>query len=114
MKILSTEYKTKNYEGNQIVIASNGIDDDIEMLRRQCVSVMNRVQGIKDEGTCTIGGGIMMNFFCDGKRKPNTLKLVADPFQGNVSSWKALEPVLDYLNKYYPQLNCFYQEGKMD
>jgi len=109
--LFNTEHKTKNYKGEELIIASVEFNEDIELLRSQCYRLIRET---KEEGTCVIGGGIKLKYFVPGKRTPNTLCLFRNPFQGNVASWTALEPVMEYINQYFSKIGFYYEEGNMD
>lgn len=95
------------------MVASPELQADIELIRDQIYSKIDK-SIIKDEGTCVIGGGIKLKFFRHGKRTPNTLLLMGNPFQGNISSYAALKPCIEYLNKHFSQAGFYYEEGNMD
>ena len=81
--------------------------------------VTNRANQLRDlsahdEGTCVLGAGIAIQVFYPRKRIPSQLILIHAPFQGNVGSFKALKPVLEYIKKEFPQLNARWEDGNMD
>lgn len=69
----------------------------------------------KDHGTCVLGAGIQISFMENGRKKyPTTKVIIPAPFQGNVGSYQALKPCLEYIQRNYPQLHAVWHDGRMD
>jgi hypothetical protein len=69
-------------------------------------------ENIVDYGTCVLGAGIKINFIWPRCRKPRERILISQPFQGNVSNYRALKTALDYLQS--KGVDCFYDDGRVD
>lgn len=112
MILFERKHKTRNYEGVEIPVETSFFK--LELSKITTRAKMHTNQEAHDEGTAVIGAGIKMQLFPKGARTPIAVTLVRAPFQGNVGSHKALKPVLEYIQKTYPQLNAYWEDGNMD
>jgi len=112
MKIFKIKHKTRVYLDKQVPTLTESFTNDFHRLISLCNC--KKDSSATDTGTCTLGGGIKIHIFRPRYRTPDTLTFMSNPYQGNTGSYKALKPVLEYLNKEYPQLNAFYDEGNID
>jgi hypothetical protein len=67
-----------------------------------------------DTGTCVLGAGICIYVILKGKRNPSRMNIIRAPFQGNVGSYQALKPCLEYLQTNCPELGAYWEDGNMD
>lgn len=71
-------------------------------------------QGRTDEGTCTGGKGITVDYIGPRKRNPTRETIVPAPgVQGNLSAARSVGPALDYLEK-NGVIGAKYYDGWMD
>jgi hypothetical protein len=108
-----TTHKTRKVNGNDTLIWSEDLREDLTTLANITIQYTDR-NITNDNGTCFLGGGICVDVVIGNKRTSSKMVFIEAPFYGNESSFKALTPVLDYINEYYPQLNAYYYEGRID
>lgn len=77
------------------------------------IKIMDRhivENNIRDGGTCVIVEGIEIDFLPKGKRKPQKLQIIRQPFQGN--NWEPLMIAQKYLQS--QGIKTYYNCGRMD
>lgn len=114
MKIQTgVDHKTRKVNGVNTLVFSEDLRDDL-------ITLSNIVMQYQDtsvetnKGTCFLGGGICVDVVIGKRRSSTKMVFVEAPYYGNESSYNALKPVLKYLNEYYPNLNAYYYEGRID
>ena len=112
MIIDGIEYKTREVKGKFAFVYTKEFYDKIGSISKEASEYA--ITGLNDEGTCCLGTGIDINIVYPKKRTIRKFILVESRYQGNLSSLKSLLPVLDFLNTKYPELNAYYEEGRMD
>jgi hypothetical protein len=106
-------HKTKILKGTETLIWSEDLKEDLTLVANIAKQYIDKNITI-DKGTCCLGGGICLDVVRGKKRQSNKMLFISAPFQGNEASIKALLPTLNYITKYYPQLNAYYYEGAMN
>lgn len=106
------DHKTRKVAGVETLVWSEEVRNDLIVVGN--IASFEQPENITEEGTCVLGGGICVNVVVGNKRKATSVCIVEAPFQGNISNWKALEPVLNYIKENYPELNATYNEGRID
>jgi hypothetical protein len=119
MKILGIELKTRKSksimgrkEGLEYFCGDENLQLVIEKIRALASDKVDKTAF--DEGTCVLGAGIKFMFLRARAQYPHSIFLFRAPFQGNVGSYKALKPVLDYVNKEFPEFKFYWEDGNMD
>jgi hypothetical protein len=112
MLIDGIEYKTREVKGKVAFIYTKEFYNKICSIRKE--SSKYSIIDIKDEGTCCLDSGIYIKIVYPRERTVRNFILVESRYQGNISSLKSLLPVLEFLNTKYPELNAYYEEGRMD
>lgn len=112
MLIDGIEYKTRKVKGKLAFVYTKEFFDKICSIGREASEYA--IIGLKDEGTCCLGSGIKVYIVYPKERTIRNFILVESRYQGNLSSLKSLQPVLEFLNTKYPELNAYYDEGRMD
>ncbi len=108
-----TIHKTRKVNRNDTLVFSEDLRVDLITLANITRQYTDR-NITNDDGTCFLGDGICVDVVVGKKRTSSKMVFLKAPFYGNESSFKALKPVLDYINEYYPQLNAYYYEGRID
>lgn len=113
MEIFGIRIRTRKDEhGKEIPCSGKELSEVIERIKEIAKDKIDKTA--TDTGTCVLGAGIKFKFFLTKERNPRSSTIFRAPFQGNVGSYKALKPVLDFLKEEYPQLNFFWDDGVMD
>jgi len=114
MRILDSgvDHKTRNAFDKNYLVLTESLREELNIIS----DVANTKQdtNVQDEGTCVFGGGIYIRVIEPRKKYPSRVCIVRAPFQGNIANYKALKPVLEYVNTVYPMLNARYDDGNMD
>ena len=111
----STGQQTKMHRGETFPILNPQLKAELNELAE--VELKPRMDNSisDDEGTCVLGAGIVIQVFKSVRHKyPFDFMLLKAPFQGNVSNYKSLKPVIEFLKKQYPHLKATYYDGRMD
>ena len=112
MIIDGIEYKTRKVKDKVAFVYTKEFYDKIGSISKEASEYA--ITGLKDEGTWCLDTGIGINIVYPKERTIRKFILVESRYQGNLSSLKSLLPVLDFLNTKYPELNAYYEEGRMD
>lgn len=108
-------YQTKSYNGKAYPFLTQELRKEIREFVQTKLEHRIDKSIKKDEGTCVGGAGIHMPVFLSKRKKyPFDIRLLHTRFQGNISTYRCLEPVIKFLKKHYPHLNTFYYDGWMD
>jgi hypothetical protein len=102
----------KDKWGNELPCDSNELTEVIGKIKEIAKDKIDNTA--TDEGTCVLGAGIKFQFLKSKERTARSYSMFRAPFQGNVGSYKALKPVLEFLKTEYPQFNFYWDDGVMD
>lgn len=95
-------------EGNMVVNdlypIPYGYVKEALLVARSMIDKKIRSGRAKDTGTCVMGAGIVFN----------GITVINQPFQGNVGSYEACKPALEYLQKRFPTAEIKWYDGIMD
>src|SRR5574343_655363 len=101
IKILDIELPTRTDKyGKEYPCSGESLEKVIQTIKELSKDKIDK--SACDEGTCVLGAGIKFNFLLTKERTARSFTLFRAPFQGNVGSYKALKPVLEFLKAEYP------------
>lgn len=110
---LSCPRKIKSYSNREYLILTDELKAELNNLRHNLFDKIDKTA--TDQGTCVMGAGIKIQVFESSRKKfPTSVMLMRAPFQGNVGSYNALKPVLEYLTSSLPELHAYWEDGNMD
>ena len=113
INLFGHKVKTKEINGKQIPYQGEELNDVLSIIKGFATTKIDK--SATDIGTCVLGAGIKLKTIRKGQRKYySTTMFFSAPFQGNVGSYRALKPVLEYLKSEYPQFGFYWDDGVMD
>ena len=113
MELFGIKLKTKSFNGVELPYESEELDNVLHIIKGFGFAKLDKTA--TDTGTCVLGAGIKLKTVRKGQRKYHSSTMFWHaPFQGNVGSYKALKPVLEFLKAEFPQLNFYCDDGVMD
>ncbi len=89
-------------------------EKEIYIKEQTAIALTKRDWTAKDTGTCVLGAGICIKVIPKGRRSETRVNIIRAPFQGNVGSYQALKPCLEYLQTNCPELGAYWEDGNMD
>lgn len=105
-------FKFYNGHVREYIVLSDIVSDKIKKITLQALEL--RDKDAKDAGTCVMDAGIKISIMYPSIKKPVLVTIIKAPFQGNIGSYKALKPCLEYLINNYPELHPRWDDGYMD
>lgn len=102
----------KDKWGNELPCSGKELSEVVEKIKEIAKDKIDKTA--TDEGTCVLGAGIKFQFLMTKERTARSFTMFRAPFQGNVGSYKALKPVLEFLKAEYPNFNFYWDDGVMD
>jgi hypothetical protein len=113
IEIFGTKIKTrKDKWGIELPCSGVELAQAVERIKEIAKDKIDKTA--TDAGTCVLGAGIKFDYLLTKERIARKCTMFRAPFQGNVGSYKALKPVLEFLKEEYPQLNFYWDDGVMD
>ena len=113
IELFGVKLKTKVVNGVELPYEGEELNQVLEIIKGYAYNKIDRTA--TDTGTCVLGAGIKLKTVRKGQRKYYSTKMFyRAPFQGNVGSYRALKPVLEFIKKEYPQLKFYWEDGAMD
>jgi len=102
----------KDKFGKELPCSGQALSDVVESIKNIAKDKVDTTA--HDEGTCVLGAGIKFQYLLTRERIARSYCVFRAPFQGNIGSYKALKPVLEFLKAEYPQFSFYWDDGNMD